>query len=44
MLSREQDELCKGLAGNAFHGVCVIVAAATLLQSYGKLLKMPEAM
>ena len=42
LLSSEQDELFKGLAGNAFHGVCVIVAVAALLQAYGQRLKMPE--
>ena len=39
LVSSEQDELFKGLAGNAFHGVCVIVAVATLLQAYGQRLK-----
>ena len=43
ILSRDQDELLKSFAGNAFHRVCVIVAVATLLQSYGKPLTMLEA-
>ena len=44
LVSSDQDELFKGLAGNAFHGVCVIVAVATLLQAYGQRLKAePEA-
>ena len=39
LVSSEQDELFKGLAGNAFHGASVIVAVATLLQAYGQRLK-----
>ena len=42
LVSSDQDGLFKGLAGNACHEVCVIVAVATLLQAYGQRLKMPE--
>ena len=42
LISSEQDELFKGLAVNSFHGVCVVVAVAALLQAYGQRFKMPE--